>query len=123
MILSAVTSQDCARLFVWRNDPITREQSTNTAPISWSNHKAWFSKRFTQSLFFIAKDSIPVGTVRVDSGFLSYIVAPEHRNKGYATEMLDMIFATFGRYTAKIKSNNTASIRAARKHCIVLLEA
>jgi RimJ/RimL family protein N-acetyltransferase len=63
---------------------------------------------------------LPVGTVRFDARSdhreLSYTVAPEMRNLGYAKQMVSRACADLGgdRIVAEIKPTNEASVRVVR---------
>jgi len=126
MILRPANIDDAERLFNWRNDPLTRAMSINTAPVEWDGHIGWLKRRLSlpaPNLYVAEVDGVPVGTVRVDDDEISYTVAPERRGKGFATQMLIAARRQFGSLCAEIKRENEASIRAAVSagHKVVLI--
>lgn len=126
MIFRVVTMKDAETLFAWRNDPLTRSMSVNTGPVEWEGHLRWLERRLSYSdpgLYIAEIDGDPVGTIRIDVDEISYTVAPEHRGRGVATAMLSKAAKQFGKMRAKIKPDNTASIKAAEHagHTVVLI--
>ena len=68
--LRPVIKKDIKILFEWVNEKGVRENSLNTALISWKTHTKWFSERMNSpdmSRIFIAEfDGQPVGQIRFD---------------------------------------------------------
>lgn len=120
---------DAATLLEWRNDPLTRENSHNTAEVSLAEHTAWLAAALanpTRALF-IAEESGPVGTARADysdSGCeLSWTVAPQARGKGVASRMVCLLASQIpGALFAEVKRENAASARVAEKAGFTLVE-
>jgi RimJ/RimL family protein N-acetyltransferase len=89
---------DCYVLWLWANDPLTREASGDRPLIPWAEHRRWFSARIESpaAMVFVAEgpDAQPVGTVRFETtdGWLgavvSYAVAPEARGRGFGRALL-----------------------------------
>ncbi len=89
---------DAYALWLWANDPQTREASHGRPPISWRDHLAWLRRRLDHdgALVLLATDAEerPVGSVRFESedgwatARLSYVVAPEVRGQGVARPLL-----------------------------------
>lgn len=55
----------------WRNDPVTRSVSRNTAEIGWDDHMAWLNRTLAdpvRSLMIGAVGGLPVGVIRFDRG-------------------------------------------------------
>jgi RimJ/RimL family protein N-acetyltransferase len=126
MNVRCATQSDAERLFMWRNDPLTRASSRTTSAVGWDEHVAWLTKRLGRlrpDLYIAEVAGAAVGMVRIDGDEVSYTVAPEHRGKGYATQMLEWVRCQFGVMTAHVKPENHASIRAAERagHRVVLL--
>lgn len=125
---------DADLLLAWRNDPLTRQMSRNQDVVEMDGHVAWLSKRLSRvspqlHMVMMMDERIgnfaPVATFRIDGDELSYTVAPEHRGKGIAKQMLAKIRADARRpLTAEIKRDNMASIRAAESagHTVVLID-
>jgi len=118
MNIRPATFDDADRLFRWRNDPATRAASVQYDLVECVQHHQWLLNRLAMkepNLFIFEVNSVAVGTFRIDDGKLSYTIASEHRGKGHGTEMLRMIFNKYGPLVAEIYSDNTASIKAAKK--------
>tara|TARA_B100000315_G_scaffold184167_1_gene173160 strand:+ start:11059 stop:12534 length:1476 start_codon:yes stop_codon:yes gene_type:complete len=93
--LRPVTIDDCERVFEWRNHPEVRKYSFDPSPLSWDEHKQWFSKKISSSkaAFLIGeKDNIPVGVLRYDfrknDAHISIYVSSEFLDKGIGTKLL-----------------------------------
>jgi RimJ/RimL family protein N-acetyltransferase len=114
--LLPATIEHARLLFDWRNDPLTRAMSNNTAPVEWAGHELWLRRRLIRpdpTLWVAEMDGALVGTVRIDGDEISYTVAPEHRGRGVAKAMLTEAARRWGPKRAEIKAENTASIKAA----------
>jgi len=115
--LLPVTWDDSADLLRWRNDPVTRANSRNTAEVSQENHDAWMAACMTphraKGWVYVADlDGISIGVIRVNIDIvISITVAPEHRGKGHAKEMLRQACNRFEGHilNAEIKVTNVAS--------------
>ena len=67
--LRRATSQDSELIWLWRNDPVTRAASRNSAPIGWSTHTQWLAAVLAEParlLLVAERNGIPVGIVRFD---------------------------------------------------------
>jgi RimJ/RimL family protein N-acetyltransferase len=123
MILRPATMDDAERLFAWRNDPETRAQSLTTDRVPWDDHVAWLERSLAmpeRTLLIAEVAGTPVGTVRLDGEEMSWTVAPEHRRKGYAKEMVRLALPRDA--TAQIKRGNLASQKVARAAGLQLVE-
>ena len=63
------TKKDSENLFNWRNDPETRAESLNTAPVLREAHEAWLARTLknpNRLLFIAEEDNEAVGTKRAD---------------------------------------------------------
>ena len=107
MLIRPLTIDDTPTLLPWRNDELTRAMSrTNTFIIDLESYRTvvggWLALPTTHA--YIAEiDGVPIGTIRLEEKEVSYTVAPEHRGKGYATEMLRWAVERSGRYARKSK--------------------
>ena len=127
--LRPATIADAELLFVWRNDPLTRQQSIRTQPVEWESHLAWLaaSLQNPDRQLFIAEQALPVeqatvvlGTVRADKMDeeyeLSWTVAPEQRGNGWGRKMvaalIDQLPAGVA-YQAVVLNTNPVSQRIA----------
>lgn len=105
---------DTVRLFEWANDPDTRANSFHMAPVQWWSHMRFMddTERYTQ---IVELDGEPLAVVRINSdNEVSITIAPEHRGKGHASEILSGL-PTNGGLIAKIKPDNERSLRAFTK--------
>lgn len=89
------TLDDAELLWRWINDPVTRRNSFNPAPIPWGEHVAWLEHRVgsaTTRLWIFSDRERPVGQVRCevsgDGAEMNIAVAPECRARGYGKAML-----------------------------------
>ena len=123
--LRAASMDDTELLRAWRNDPITRAMSVNTAVVSATEHTKWFRDALQSSertLFVAESGGRPVGVVRLDrqgprQAEISLTVAPESRGKGLAVQVLqaaesEALDRGNVQLIAKIKAGNEASLRA-----------
>lgn len=122
---------DARLYFDWANDPVTRQQSFNSAPISLETHTAWFTRKLADPnallLLFFNEMREPVGQVRFertpvadmpDEIIISISVDAGQRGKGTAAQLIREGCAVCRErwdavtIHAYIKANNQASIRA-----------
>ena len=90
--------EDMMRLFDWANDPLARSNSLNSDVIPLEHHKNWYHERLNNPDTFmqVAIDGAenPVGVVRLEgigyNASLSFLIAPEHRGRGFAKPMLEL---------------------------------
>lgn len=113
--------KDSGPLLEWRNDPITRANSVNTAPVERVEHEEWLKASIDspeKKIFIAELMGGPVGSVRIESrgnhSELSWTVAPGSRGKGIGKIMVSAALRLLsGEVTAKIRSSNAASIKIA----------
>jgi pseudaminic acid synthase len=88
---------DVARLFAWRNDPMSRAMSLDRRPVVWSDHVAWTRRLLDDGgrRQFIAEEAgAPVGALRLDvdddhrEAVISIVLAPEARGRGLAAPLV-----------------------------------
>jgi UDP-2,4-diacetamido-2,4,6-trideoxy-beta-L-altropyranose hydrolase len=86
---------DADLLWRWANDPLTRANSSSTAPIPYAGHLAWLRRRLGSDatrIWIFSDGGTPVGQVRFDrdgdSAVTSISVAFEHRGRGFGRAML-----------------------------------
>jgi UDP-2,4-diacetamido-2,4,6-trideoxy-beta-L-altropyranose hydrolase len=86
-------------LLDWANDPQTRQNSFNTAPITPEQHRQWFYQKLRypeQSKIYIleTESQLPVGQVRFDwqekqqAWRVNYVLAPVARGNGLGSKVL-----------------------------------
>ena len=123
--LRLVSHSDIELLWEWANDPVTRQNSFDSAKIPWEEHSAWCQKKLSDAdcRLWIASNggSAPVGCVRFDckesEATISLTVAPSARGKGYGTKIIqqacDRLFAEsqFHLVHAYVKPENIASVK------------
>jgi L-amino acid N-acyltransferase YncA len=69
MFVRSCEEDDINDLFAWRNDPVTREMSLNTDPVSKVAHEKWFAQKQQDTNCFLyigEKVGEKVGVVRFD---------------------------------------------------------
>ena len=122
---------DAQLYFDWANDPDTRRQSFNSAPISLETHTAWFARKLADPnallLVFENEAGEAVGQVRFertpiadmpDEIIIGVSVDANQRGKGLASRLIEQACAVcreqWGAVTihAYIKRDNQASVRA-----------
>ena len=124
--LRSVADADCELLWEWANDPATRTNSFDSAPIPLERHKEWFRAKLQDPHchFLMATNQKlgDLGIVRFDrhdsEATISIAVAPQARGKGYAKKLIrsacERMFALsrVALIRALIKPENKASVRA-----------
>ncbi|MDQ2688820.1 MAG: GNAT family N-acetyltransferase, partial [Chloroflexota bacterium] len=93
--LRVATMADADLLLRWRNDPVTRAASFDTAIIERGAHRRWLEERLANAgdrLWIGMLGGRPAGVVRfavdADGATASVTVAPEHRGRGVATRLI-----------------------------------
>jgi RimJ/RimL family protein N-acetyltransferase len=105
---------DTVRLWQWANDAETRAYSFGVEPIGWWRHLRWLMSA-EQDIRIAEIDGVSVGTARINqNNEVSITIAPEHRGKGYAAQIISGL-PTSGGLIAKIKPDNERSLRAFTK--------
>ena len=120
--LRKVTHNDCKLVFDWANDETVRKSSFNVEPIKYENHIEWFRKIMESSdsfMYIFEVAEVEVGIIRLDrineyAYLINYSVAKEHRGKGYATLLLQLVKDTYNGslLVGKVKSTNIGSLKA-----------
>ena len=140
--LRPVQAPDSAQLLAWTNDPATRQQSFDPAPVPLAQHEAWLGSQLAQPERYLlllaeaAETAEPAGLIRfalttedeattqksVTIATLSYSLAPAYRGRGWAAPLLlagtRAVLAAFpqvGRVLGAVKADNVASVRAFRR--------
>ncbi|MBU1849264.1 MAG: GNAT family N-acetyltransferase [Nanoarchaeota archaeon] len=125
------TKEDLKDIYNWRNDKQTRQVSFNSKKISLNEHKEWFNKAINNAyinIFIITKkNGDKIGQIRFNKNKnkkqteISIMIGPEYRGQGYGTRILiegtKLFFNNFDatEIIAKIKNENTASLRVFEK--------
>lgn len=93
--LQAADPGDMAIYFNWANDMIARENSFNSDPISWAEHKDWFVGKLNSPkshLYVLYARELPVGQVRFDlegeDVKIDYSLDKIVRGRGWGTRLL-----------------------------------
>ena len=120
MILRPATWEDRFLLLEWRNEEETRRSSLSQEPVSLEQHERWLQATLSGSqrrLYVAEEEGVPVGTVRIDGGELSWTVAPTARGRGVGKRLVATGCALVeGAVLARILPGNAASLAIAR-HC------
>jgi RimJ/RimL family protein N-acetyltransferase len=119
--LRKINFQDKDVLFRWANLRSVRKNSLIKKKISYENHIKWINKYLKNNSKNIAKlicvQKEPIGLVRIDKKnkdlFISYLIAPKFRKKGYATKAMRLFIKSFKKkkLVAIVKNENKASIK------------
>ena len=98
IVLVSAESCHSEMIWEWRNDPITREMSTNNEKITWIEHSSWYEKVLLDNcrkLYLGEKSGIPIGVIRFDKYHkkkyayeVSINISPASRRKGFGKELL-----------------------------------
>jgi len=123
--LRPATRDDADRLLAWRNDPDAVRFSSTGRAVAPEEHRAWIASRLAREqprLWVGEEDGRSVGQVRLDVdggvGIVSIAVAPEHRGRGLAAELLQRLAQLTAadpevhRLVAHVSAANLASLRA-----------
>jgi RimJ/RimL family protein N-acetyltransferase len=116
---------DADRLFAWRNDPVTLACFRSTAAVPREDHDRWMKfnveSGFGEHIVLIAEDAgEPIGVIRFDADrkdIMSYdvsiTVAPEHRDRGFASKILAHACGLVQDFSlnAEVRHENMASKR------------
>jgi RimJ/RimL family protein N-acetyltransferase len=125
MILRVATADDLPFLLRLRNDPETRKWSRTTEEINEEAHAKWFAETtdriFVAEIEWISMVEVvrpePVGTVRFvrhpHELEMGIVIAPEHRGKGYAAEMIKLgLKEAWAPVVAYVREDNDRSLKA-----------
>ena len=123
--LRAARTEDCRRIWLWRNNEETRQASFDSSPIPFERHERWFREsldRQDRKIYVILVDGRPAGVARLDldggQGIVSIHLAPECRGRGVGPAALEALAGlAFGplaldRLVAAVKPDNLASLVA-----------
>lgn len=107
--------------FNWVNEHEVRQQSIQTCPISWEDHKKWFAEKLSSGesyLLVLEADSLPVGQIRFDrqgdEALIDYSLDPLVRGRGWGAYLVSMGISFLEemlpkKLRAEIKTGNQAS--------------
>lgn len=113
------TPDDAGDLLEWRNDPITRKMSFDSAKVSRQAHLAWFSRTLKSQdryLFIGEYAGMKIGMCRLDfntahsQAEISINMNPDCRGQGLAAAFLITAIQRYQR-------NNNVAILARTKAC------
>ena len=86
---------DMERIFQWRNNPFLMKRSTTQVPVSWEEHRAWFTRALNnpdQLIFIVVQGDEPIGQVRFDRNndraVISVYLVEEKTGKGLGIEAI-----------------------------------
>jgi spore coat polysaccharide biosynthesis protein SpsF len=127
MYLRKATIDDAMDILAWRNDPQTRAASFNKEEIDPESHIKWFRGKLNDEdceLFILTAGQDKLGHIRVDisgsTGTISYMINPEHRGKGYGTEIIRLLDTAVDKkvsvLSAFVEKENTASQKCFEKN-------
>ena len=143
--LHCATLDDRQRIFEWSNDPETRRNSFERAPIPWDDHVCWFDDqlaRADRALYVASIDGVPLGQIRFADtdgvAVVSFSIVPAQRGRGWAAPLLiagvERFRADRGdvradcgdggdlRVVGEVKPDNAASLAAFRTAAVPFVE-
>jgi RimJ/RimL family protein N-acetyltransferase len=137
MRLRPATGADALKLWQWRNEPDTRAASFQREPIAYDDHVKWLETKLGDRNVFvliaIGEGEAEIGYVRLDlhgdAAEVNLSLEPAYRGRGlgasairaateYAVNRLKI-----GRMIARVRPENTASMRAFRAAGFMATEA
>ena len=62
-------ADDVERIFHWRNNPFLMKRSTSQMPVTWDEHRSWFSRALQnpdRKILIVIQNEEPIGQVRFD---------------------------------------------------------
>lgn len=96
--LREAAMEDALDILKWRNDEKSREGSFSKETIKIPQHLEWYKKKMADPdshLFILMDGETKVGHIRLDCqadvAEISYMIAPDHRGKGYGKEILHLV--------------------------------
>jgi RimJ/RimL family protein N-acetyltransferase len=121
--LRPATMDDAADLLAWRNDPVTLASFRSTEPVQPEDHQRWMQFNVQQGypvhMVIIAENEFgKLGVVRFHADRTdcmtyeaSITIAPKHRGRGHALEILEQACAYMHESTlvAEIRRENYRS--------------
>lgn len=124
--LRPVLESDRQLLWEWANDPAVRAAAFAMAPITWEEHRQWFSNKLHDPnchlYIVLGEEGAPIGQVRFDIGedggaLVDLHLADGARGRGFGRQALQQacsrLFATapVRHVTAQVKLDNQASLQ------------
>jgi RimJ/RimL family protein N-acetyltransferase len=124
--LRLAEERDAGRVWVWNNEPKSRQASVRSLPIPWSEHARWYRARLVEAdtSFWIAETAADgaIGSVRIerrgDEDQISLALTPGARGRGLGARVIaQAVAARRARpgslpIVALVKPENAASGRA-----------
>ena len=98
LVLRRVVEADCLMLWEWANESEVRSASFSSLPISWDEHRDWFTKKLRDErvLMLIASDEqgVPLGQVRFEpmndgEAEIDVSITPEKRGAGWGARLIE----------------------------------
>ncbi|MCJ8190777.1 GNAT family N-acetyltransferase [Sphingomicrobium aestuariivivum] len=117
LVVRPATLEDARLLFDWRNDPVTRAMSRDTAEIAWESHVAWLDRALRRRdlrIHIVEQEGEPVATIRFDYGEeveFSWNVAPARRGTGLAAKVAALMLEMEPAMVGYIRPENVAAKR------------
>ncbi len=130
--LRPARAADSALLLAWRNDPLTRAASVDTAEVALADHERWLAASLANEgrrLLVAEEHAQAVGSLRADrlpggAWELSWTVAPHARGRGLGQRMVALLAQELeGPLVARVRAENIASRRIAEACGLVLFSS
>lgn len=128
--LRGIDGTDAPLIAAWRGDPAVYRYFKNPRKITEEEHLRWYRERYLpdearEDRMCLTEDGERIGVFGLiregDEAEVSYLLAPEARGKGYASEAVNGLLRyakeTWGirRATAEIHKDNGPSLALARR--------
>ena len=133
MKLRPATFADESLLLEWRNEPLTRANSSYPEEVTPDGHHAWLQRIMLdhETYLYIAEiEGVPVGQGRIerawkayskkmDSAAIGYSIDVSERGKGYGKQLVEKLVNLaknthgFGMVMCRIKRGNMCSVKVA----------
>ena len=122
----AADVHDAELLWNWRNDPLVRQNSFNSDPISWNEHQAWYGNKLNcpgTLIYILEQNGKPTAQIRYERAshelarLASITVRAEKRGQGYGKMILCRTLRLASeklevkKIVAVVKVNNIASLQ------------
>ena len=126
LILKKAKKEHLNLLYKWHNLKSVLKNSIKGKKFKFSDHKKWFlnQQKYKNIIKIIYLNKIPIGSIRLqkkkNSFYISYMIAPKFRKKGFAYKALIMFLTSiksskYKKIIALVKNNNKPSINIFEK--------
>lgn len=124
MEIRQANKEDVDLLYGWSNDKLVRQQSFNSAEISYESHCHWFNAKLKEEkylIFIITLNNHPMAMVRFEVGdesaLISVSIETAFRGKGHGSEIIKIGTQQYFKthkipVLAYVKKSNVGSVKS-----------